>query len=306
VAADGTALHLLAGGRRIAPALLAPGYWLFALPHPAPPLRLVSDVFCPAALGISADTRTLGVALTRLSVVRPDATEAIPLEALNAGCHPLEGDGWRWTTGDTLLPQAPFAGSTAPAALLVQGFTAPDAVEAAEPALFLPGDSHPADAHVSNNLFDALHPVFAGWRVHGPPRTPPVAKRLAALLARPPGKQKLLLFGRSSGLRTATAFAVARPAAVRAVIGVGYPFLQPFATPEPERFAHLAGITTPTLIFQGRDDPYGGAWVPDLVPLSPAVELHLIPTDHDLHLTRQGWEAVARRILLFLAGLPPA
>ncbi len=303
--ADRTALHLLAGGRRIAPALLAPGYWLFPLPHPVPPLRLVSEVFCPAALDISADSRTLGVALTRLSVVRPDSTETIPLAALDAGCHAPEGNGWRWTTGDTPLPEPPFADRATPAALLVQGFTAPDAVDAAEPALFLPGDSYPADAHIPTNLFAALHPLFANWRTHGPPRTPPVAERLAALLARPPGSQKLLLFGRSSGLRTATAFAAARPDAVRAVIGVGYPFLQPYATPEPERFAHLAGLTTPTLIFQGRDDPYGGAWVRDLVPLSPSVELHLIATDHDLHLPRPEWDAVARRILLFLAGLSP-
>lgn len=301
--ADRTALHLLAGGRRIAPRLLAPGYWLFPLPRPAGRLRLVSAVFSPAALGNSADSRTLGVALTRLSVVRPDTTDQIPLAALAEGCHPLEGDGWRWTTGDTPLPDMAFTGA---AALLVEGFAAPDAVAPVAPALFLPGDSYPADAHIPASLFGALHPVFAGWRTYGPPRTPPVPERLAALLARPPERQKRLLFGRSSGLRTATAFAVARPEAVRAVIGVGYPFLQPFADPEPERFAHLASITTPTLIFQGHNDPYGGAWVPDLVPLSPSVQLHFIATDHDLHLTRQGWDAVARRILLFLAGLPPA
>lgn len=308
MAANRTALHLLAGGRRIAPRLVTPGCWLFPLPHPARRLRLVSAVFSPAALGISADPRTLGVALTRLRVVRPDTTDEIPLTALDSGCHPLEGDGsgWRWTTGDTKLPDAAFSGRAAPAALLVEGFAAPDAMEAREPALFLPGDSHPADRHVPANLFGALHPVFADWRGPGEVRTPPVAARLAALLARPAGAQKLVLFGRSSGLRTATAFAVARPDAVRAVIGLGYPFLQPGAPPEPERFAHLPGLTTPTLIFQGRDDAYGGAWVRDLVPLSPAVELHFITATHELHLTRQGWDAVARRILLFLAGLPPA
>jgi pimeloyl-ACP methyl ester carboxylesterase len=304
--ADRTTLHLLAGGRRIAPCLTAPGYWLFPLPYPVPKLRLVSTVFRPAELGLSADHRRLGVALTRLSVIRPEATDEIPLTALHSGCHPPEGEGgWRWTTGDTPLPEAAFAGRAAPAALLVQGFGAPDAVAAAEPALFLPGDSHPADSHVPTNLFGALHPVFAGWRIHGPPRTPPVAERLTALLAEPAPAKKLILFGRSSGLRTATAFAAARPGSVHAVIGVGYPFLQPGAAPEPERFAHLAAIATPTLIIQGRQDAYGGLWVPDLVPLSPAVQLHFITATHELHLTEAVWGAVARRILLFLAGLSP-
>jgi hypothetical protein len=46
-------------------------------------------------------------------------------------------------------------------------------------------------------------------------------------------------------------------------------------------------------------------WVPDLVPLSPAVQLHFITATHELHLTEAVWSAVARRILLFLAGLSP-
>lgn len=293
---------LMAGGRPIAPSLAAADHWLFALPDKVPPLRLRAAPFCPAEHGASGDRRRLGVALTRLGVLRCGGVTEIPLAALDEGCHAPE-DGWRWTSGDTPLPAAVFAGSGGKA-LLVQGFLGPGAMAGGTPALFLPGDSHPRDAHVAENLFAALRPTFAECRIDGAPPVPPVAERLAALLARPPASPAIL-FGRSSGLRVATLFAAARPDAVRAVIGFGYPFLPPGAAPEPERFAHLAKLATPTLILQGRDDAYGGEAVPRLIPLSPAVRLEFIAADHELHLDAAAWAAVARRVLLFVAGLSP-
>ena len=155
---------------------------------------------------------------------------------------------------------------------------------------YLGGDSYPAD----RDLEDALRPLFAadqslfvshqelrdlagqsgpGWSLES---------RLAVLERNVPAMsagQNIVLIGRSSGARVMTLFASMRP--VTAVICVAYPFKNPKHVLEPERFAHLATITTPTLIIQGIRDPYGGVEVTENYHLSPSISLEFFEGHHE-------------------------
>src|SRR5580698_10526969 len=134
---------------------------------------------------------------------------------------------------------------------------------------YLGGDSYPAD----RGLEDALRPLLtadqglfvshedlreAGKAGHGWS----FDARLAVLknVVPPPAPDgDVILIGRSSGARIMALFASMHP--VTAMICVAYPFKNPKRVLEPERFAHLATLTTPTLIVQGSHDPYGGSEV---------------------------------------------
>jgi predicted alpha/beta-hydrolase family hydrolase len=155
---------------------------------------------------------------------------------------------------------------------------------------FLGGDSYPAD----RDLEDALRPLFAadqsifvshqelhdraaeaglGWSFES---------RLAVLERNVPAMsagQDIVLIGRSSGARAMTLFASRRP--VTAVICVAYPFKHPKHVLEPERFAHLATITTPTLIIQGIRDVYGGIEVTEDYHLSSSIRLEFFDGGHE-------------------------
>ena len=94
--------HLLAGARRIAPSLAGPGYWLFPLPPGEGRPRLVCRPFRPDELGRSGDSRRLGVALTRLRVVRD--TDRICVEVDNDAPRVRRGEhGDALSTGHGLL-----------------------------------------------------------------------------------------------------------------------------------------------------------------------------------------------------------
>ena len=116
-------LHLLADGQRIDACVRSDGSWEFQLDHPAAALVLRSRVQVPAAIGLNADKRRLGIALRRIEV--HGALGAIQLSAasrtLISGMHPLVGSDptlWRWTSGDVALP--PY-GRQAPLRLIVHG-----------------------------------------------------------------------------------------------------------------------------------------------------------------------------------------
>ena len=120
---DDPDLHLLADGRRIDPVLRDGGRWEFLLDAPAARLVLRSRVQVPEAIGLSADGRSLGIALRRIEV--HSALGETRLEAgspiLTNGLHPVEGTSpnlWRWTRGDVTLP--PY-GRQAPLRLIVHG-----------------------------------------------------------------------------------------------------------------------------------------------------------------------------------------
>ncbi len=181
--------------------------------------------------------------------------------------------------------------------------------DASHQAAVLAGDSYPTDEHVERALFQALNPFLSEGLVPQAAMLPPdhrghhernLAARVARLEHSVAGwKTRPVLFGRSSGGRGATLFA--RQHGVAAVVCLGFPFHGPGRAPEPERHAHLATLTTSTLIIQGRDDPYGDAETVAGCALSPAVSVHLIDGAHEFNLTEPQWAALARRILLFLA-----
>jgi dienelactone hydrolase len=311
-------LYLRLSGREIHPTFLGERLAVFPLRLPVRGLRLVCPAICPAERGLSGDTRRLGVAVIRLRLRWAEGERAVGLAELAAGegFHPVEADAWCWTNGDAALPDSLFAGVQGAAVLLLEGFTPPGdpGPEPAlnGPAIYLAGDSYPRDRYVEDNLFAALEPLFVGRTTRhaamfapGEALSPalPLAERLARLnrmLDSLPHPERAVLIGRSSGARVATLCARARP--VAAVVCLGYPFRPQGAPPEPERFAHLAAIATPTLIVQGRSDAYGGASVATRYPLSLAVRLHLVDATHEFYLNDTGWAAVARQVTLFLAG----
>lgn len=307
-------LHLALGDRVMAPALVGAGWYGFALRDPPRAVRLCSEVFRPCDHGPSGDRRQLGFAVTGLDVVTRDGSRALgPGDvALGAGFHRLEDGGWCWTAGEAALPGWVFRDIAGPALLVVRGFGR----EGAEPApshrgIFLAGDSWPADDHVERHVTRMLHPFLeGGWvgqaamagaggmqerslEVRG--------RRLSDVLAQ--GSAPAVLFGRSSGARVATLAACRAEAGVAAVVCMGFPFRRQDGARETARHAHLAGITVPTLIFQGRDDPYGGADAVRDEALSRQVVVEMVPGGHEILMDEAGWQAVRRRVLLFLAGL---
>ncbi len=94
----------------------------------------------------------------------------------------------------------------------------------------------------------------------------------------------LFIGGKSMGGRVATRVADALGA--HRVVVFGYPFHPPGKPdlPQPNaRTTHLETLRTPTLIFQGTRDPFGGRAEVESYPLSAAIRLHWIEDgDHDL------------------------
>ncbi|MNN19833.1 Alpha/beta hydrolase family protein [compost metagenome] len=90
----------------------------------------------------------------------------------------------------------------------------------------------------------------------------------------------LAIGGKSMGGRMASLLAdELQPAAL---VFLGYPF-HAVGKPEKPRVAHLAALSTPTLIVQGERDPMGNRETVAGYSLSPAIELFWLASgDHDL------------------------
>jgi predicted alpha/beta-hydrolase family hydrolase len=84
------------------------------------------------------------------------------------------------------------------------------------------------------------------------------------------GGEKVVIGGKSLGGRIASY--VADAAGARGLVCLGYPFHPP-SEPTRLRTAHLAGLSTPTLIVQGTRDPFGGPEEVAGYDLSPAIRL---------------------------------
>ena len=175
-------------------------------------------------------------------------------------------------------------------------------------AFFLGGDSYPKDADLETALRQRLAPRFSAWfgqmevfALSGVPKAGlAVPRRVADLMRVMDGMSPALpvfLFGRSSGARVATLLATRRR--VSGVVCFGYPFQQPGRDAEPERFAHLAALGVPTLIFQGSSDPYSGPDGPGCHPLAEAVTLRLIRADHRVRLPARVWDLLCAEIDTF-------
>lgn len=90
--------------------------------------------------------------------------------------------------------------------------------------------------------------------------------------------------GKSFGGRVASMVAdeLTATGAIRGLVCLGYPF-HPMGKPEQLRTAHLAGLTTPTLICQGERDIMGSRAEVLGYALSPAIRIEWAPDgDHDL------------------------
>lgn len=130
---------------------------------------------------------------------------------------------------------------------------------------------------------------MAGRRGEAGKKPPPRADKvmpefLAAVDDLGPTSGPLLIGGKSMGGRVAsmvadTLFDAGR---IAGLVCLGYPFHPP-AKPETLRTAHLAGLRTPTMIFQGTRDEFGS---PDEIAgytMSPAITVqYLQDGDHDL------------------------
>jgi hypothetical protein len=132
------------------------------------------------------------------------------------------------------------------------------------PVFQLGGDSYTLQMSVGDPLRRRLERHATSWtgqaeliRAAGGDRLDPnIALRLSQLEEAMADPVQAITIARSSGARVATLLAARRQ--MRAVICLGYPFHHPQKAQEPERYAHLAHILTPTLILQGSCDVYGG------------------------------------------------
>ncbi|HEV7326106.1 MAG TPA: alpha/beta family hydrolase [Bosea sp. (in: a-proteobacteria)] len=169
--------------------------------------------------------------------------------------------------------------------------------------LYLGGDSYPLDQHIEEALRNRLAEpgtLFLGEReIVGPIIHQGFARRahledaIASL-----GRSGIVLIGRSSGARIVTMLAAERPgdSAVGAVVAIGYPFRHPERADEPERYAHLPTLVTPTLIVQGERDPYGGLDCAARFRRPPIVNVVMVDGDHELRLLEQQWDQVTALI----------
>ena len=193
------------------------------------------------------------------------------------------------------------------------------------PAFYLAGDSFPEDLDFGNDCRERLAPAFSGWvgqqqildlagereyrndfatrlallgRVF-PRRS--LAARLAPLRRRLGWRSlgaREVLIGRSSGARLASVFAERRR--VAAVICFSYPFRNPHSVIQPQRFAHLAQTTVPTLIFQGYRDIYGSDDITENYALSPSVAVRFVDAEHGFAVPPAVWDTVAETVFAFL------
>jgi predicted alpha/beta-hydrolase family hydrolase len=191
----------------------------------------------------------------------------------------------------------------------------PDPSGASRTFLFLGGDSYPADRFIENEMCarlatradrfigqDALLREYGeGQWIKGITGRAAMLRR--ALAACDTAPERIIVIGRSSGARVATLLAT-EPGGlhrVGALICLAYPFRPHGAPREPVRFRHLAELRVPTLILQGRQDPYGGEGIIAEYPLSAAVRTGFVDSDHAMRLTPDGW-AEATRLINALLG----
>lgn len=174
---------------------------------------------------------------------------------------------------------------------------------------YLGGDSYPTEVdfeerfaqkiqHIVPRVFSQRSMFHKNELIQGGGRS--IEERLSRLdaLVGLFKSEQVILVGRSSGARVASRYATDHP--VAAVICLAYPF-QPLGEPhDPDRVMHLAYISTPTLIFQGVRDRYGGEEVVAKYPMSDAVEIIFIDADHEFGLTPHVFNQVCSSIKTFL------
>lgn len=94
-----------------------------------------------------------------------------------------------------------------------------------------------------------------------------------------PNEQEVYLFGRSAGAILATQLADSFQ--IKKVICLGYPFKHPEKAEESYRTEHLAKLKTQTIIFQGKQDPYGNLELGKQFCISEKIKIIEVATDHE-------------------------
>jgi len=147
-------------------------------------------------------------------------------------------------------------------------------------------------------------PYMAQRRLDGrrrpPDRPPKLLEAFRAEVAALHGQGPLMIGGKSMGGRIASQL-VDELAAAGEVCGclcLGYPFHPP-GKPGQLRTAHLAALTSPTLILQGERDRFGRRDEVEGYALSPALKVQWIPAgDHSFRPPRSSGRSEADNLAL--------
>jgi hypothetical protein len=129
-------LHLVADGFGLESQALSDGRWLFDIPPGTRLLRLVSRTCQPSMLGLSPDSRHLGVCITTLTAQTHDTTTVFFADSpeLHSGFHAVETSLYRWTDGNAELPKTLFNGCCYPTQMVVTGYTLPHYLTSCSPS----------------------------------------------------------------------------------------------------------------------------------------------------------------------------
>ena len=117
-----------------------------------------------------------------------------------------------------------------------------------------------------------------------PPRAESVRPEFKNAVAALAADSPLVIGGKSMGGRVASMVAdeLLEAGQIAGLLCLGYPFHPP-DKPDQLRTRHLVALKTPTLIFQGTRDEFGGIQEVPGYPLSSAIAVHwLSDGDHDL------------------------
>lgn len=148
----------------------------------------------------------------------------------------------------------------------------------------------------------------AGGGKRPPDRQPPVLLETWRAVIGLLGPERLVIGGKSMGGRMASL--IADETGVRGLACLSYPFHAP-GRPEKPRTAHLAALTTPTLIVQGTRDPFGKPEEVTGYALASSIDVRWLEDgDHDLsprkrsgRTTEQNWGEGIDALARFLDGL---
>jgi hypothetical protein len=121
-------LHLLVDGQRVEASTMAGACHVFRLPACPSEARIVSRASAPDELGLSRDSRPLGVAVRSITILVGLHRHLVKASdaRLREGFHGYEPDeGIRWTNGNALLPADLFSdcGTAVDIELLISGAT---------------------------------------------------------------------------------------------------------------------------------------------------------------------------------------
>lgn len=144
----------------------------------------------------------------------------------------------------------------------------------------------------------------------GPPDKEPVLRSTWLSVVDELRPERLVIGGKSMGGRIASL--VADEARVAGLVCLGYPF-HPTGKPQQLRVAHLASLTTPTLIVQGERDPFGTRSEVDEYELSSSIHLHWLPDgDHSFkprkasgRTEQQNWDEGIAAVVRFVEEQEP-